>query len=226
LKQCEEFSRLRTSKTHIISNGNIVLSKARYWADAAYPILFDISANKDTTIVESQEQIDYKQQQEPQNNANSNTSEEKDSSNNSSMKNMTPLNELVFRENKSFVNVIGLIESVDSDCIKKTFNSNGGKKLSIKRFRLKDTTSTQVSVALWGKQAEDFSHKPGDIIYLQGVQITNFNGLSLSVLMNTRFLVIDPSLTIPVVQSLKQYWKEQVDIKNNQFLGMKRKQEE
>ena len=46
-----------------------------------------------------------------------------------------------------------------------------------------DNTKTQISLTLWGKDAQNFDHSKyiGEIIAVKGAELTTFNGRSLSV---------------------------------------------
>ena len=65
-------------------------------------------------------------------------------------------------------------------------------------------TGTLVNTTLWGKQAETFSFKIGDILFLKNVQITNYMGLSLSILKITQIIPLD-NFQMPIVQVLRNY---------------------
>ena len=45
-----------------------------------------------------------------------------------------------------------------------------------------DNTKTQISLTLWGKDAQNFDHSKyiGEIIAVKGAELTTFNGRSLS----------------------------------------------
>ena len=64
-------------------------------------------------------------------------------------------------------------------------------------------------MALWGKQAEDFGMPVGEVIMLKECQVTNYNGLTLSVLMKTVFLSMARSHDILAVNNLYDWWDRQ-----------------
>jgi len=58
-----------------------------------------------------------------------------------------------------------------------------------------------ISVAFWGEQADDFNYLQSTILEFRNVEITNFKGLSLSVMKKSRFHRIDED-SYPYVNQL------------------------
>ena len=87
----------------------------------------------------------------------------------------------------SIISVLGLISQVD------TVRTSVPNKddFSLRNFRIIDTTSQSVSVAVWGKEAEEFSFELGDIVDISKCKLTNFGGRSLSVLWSTTLRKVD-----------------------------------
>ena len=102
----------------------------------------------------------------------------------------------------SLINVLGLITHVDTE-VRKLPNKDD---LSIHNFKIIDTTSESVSVAVWGKEAEEFFFEVGDIIDIAKCKLTNYGGKSLSVLWSTTLRRIEVLYDItPEVSNLVAY---------------------
>ncbi len=86
----------------------------------------------------------------------------------------------------SIISVLGLISQVDT--VRTLPNKDD---LSLRNFRIIDTTSQSVSVAVWGKEAEEFSFEIDDIVDISKCKLTNFGGRSLSVLWSTTLRKVD-----------------------------------
>lgn len=104
---------------------------------------------------------------------------------------------------KRFVDVCGIIKSADTEIT--TFTSKTTGKDSDKvcfSFRpyirkyinlfqreliIVDDTKTQISLTLWGDNAQNFDHSKyvGEIVAVKGAQLGTFNGRSLSASFNS-----------------------------------------
>jgi hypothetical protein len=114
----------------------------------------------------------------------------------------TKLDQLASMKVNSFLNVIGVILSVDAQL--KGINSRAsGASLSLLNFVIGDTSLKEVKVAVWGAEAENFAYRPGDILTIDETKLTSFGGLTLSVLRNTR---IENVTDLEVASCLRKFW--------------------
>jgi len=91
---------------------------------------------------------------------------------------------------ESLINVLGLIIQVDTH-VRKLPNKDN---LSLLNFKITDTSSESVSVAVWGAQADNFSFEIGDIVDISKCKLTNFGGRSLSLVWGSSIEKIDTGL--------------------------------
>ena len=89
------------------------------------------------------------------------------------------------------------------------------KPLSLRNIIITDKTFQKISVAIWGKQAEEFEMSKGSVIMLKECQVTNYEGLSLSVLMKSVMLEMFASNNISYVSELIEWWTQHEDTNNN-----------
>ena len=64
-----------------------------------------------------------------------------------------------------------------------------------------------MNAAFWGKQAEQFDHKVGTCLMINKVQVTNYNGLSLSVLRMTEIMEVKRDYNIEKATELIDWWQ-------------------
>jgi hypothetical protein len=126
----------------------------------------------------------------------------------------TNLSELIDKQVNSLVNVMGIVVDVEDVC-EQTFKDSNNK-LAIRRIYIADHTNSRIAVSFWGDQAIDFQMDIGSVIVLNGVKLTNYNGLSLSVIKVTYVYDKTYAQNSPRIQILKDYWQEKSDsdIKN------------
>ena len=108
----------------------------------------------------------------------------------SKYENYVKLNLLEHYKPESLINVLGLIIQVDTE-VRKLPNKDN---LSLLNFKITDTSSESVSVAVWGAQADNFLFKIGDIVDISKCKLTNFGGRSLSLVWGSSIEKIDTSL--------------------------------
>lgn len=120
-----------------------------------------------------------------------------------------PIDQLIYRKFETLVNVIGIIESVKDAT--STLDRLDRAPLTIRNFNLIDRSKVFVKCALWGKQAETFTLRPGTVVIMRQVKITNYGGLSLSVLKCTTIQdVKDPDETwLPEIKDLYSWWRDE-----------------
>jgi hypothetical protein len=88
-------------------------------------------------------------------------------------------NELVLKSHGDIITTICLLTNIENlkEIIPKT-----KKSIKIRNFFVSDDTMSNVKVAIWGTQAEDFNFKCGDMLILSKIKIVHYNGvLTLSI---------------------------------------------
>ena len=117
-------------------------------------------------------------------------------------KNLIPLNHLMLRNVNDSINVVGIVNEIDSKTKKivKHF-----KPLSVRNFSLIDKSDISVKVALWGNEAETCKFECGQILMLIGCVITNFGGISLSVVRATKIFNLTEEHDLPIVKDLEEW---------------------
>lgn len=116
------------------------------------------------------------------------------------------LDQVFFKSKGSFTSCIAVITQVGE---LKSIKKPGHKKLSLRNITITDKSTQTINVALWGKQAEEFEMARGSIIMLKECQVSNYDGLSLSVLMKTKILELFVSNNISYVSELSDWWNSQ-----------------
>ena len=118
---------------------------------------------------------------------------------------ITPISDLIALKFESFVNVIGLIENVgELSSLERPEKSS----IALRKFKLIDQSKTVVSVTLWGKQATEFCLATGEVLLLRRVKMTNYGGLSLSIMRATEVNVLPEKYRDSEVIELRKWWKE------------------
>ena len=107
--------------------------------------------------------------------------------------------------NKRFVEVMGIILEIDEFSKQQETQTTD---IQLRRFKLIDMTRTIVSVALWGKEAENFNYPVGTIIMLNNCKLTNFRGVSLSVHRSTFLTEVHKNTTHRLGRKLFKWWIE------------------
>lgn len=107
--------------------------------------------------------------------------------------------------NGSSIDVIAIVTKVnDLTCLKRT----GKPSLPLRRIEIVDETSPPIEVALWGAQAKDCMFKVGKTYMFKGIQLTNYNGLSLSVVRATGCMDITGYFNVSGVEKLSMWWRQ------------------
>jgi len=143
--------------------------------------VFCVSDEKMEIILDNPNQVDENNNQVDNNNKvviNNNAK-------NKFQDNLVKIDSLIYCKFNSLINVIGIVKEIKERGFLDKMSLNRDKPLSLTKFVLIDDTKTLVNVALWGKETEDFNYPAGTIIYLKNIKITNYDGLSLSVLRCT-----------------------------------------
>lgn len=93
--------------------------------------------------------------------------------------NLTPLSDLINISPGTFVDLIAIVKSA-GDMSSITVKSTN-KELNKRELYLVDSSNSQISCTLWGKQAEDFDPAEHPVILLKGAKLSDYGGRSLSV---------------------------------------------
>lgn len=93
--------------------------------------------------------------------------------------NLTPLSDLINVSPGAFVDLIAIVKSA-GDMSSITVKSTN-KELNKRELYLVDSSNSQISCTLWGKQAEDFDPAEHPVILLKGAKLSDYGGRSLSV---------------------------------------------
>ncbi|CAF0868071.1 unnamed protein product [Brachionus calyciflorus] len=205
----ETIKNLQVSQHYIIINGDIKLGQAKLkaWPDKV-SMNFEIHVNNQTKF----EHIRYKEKEDY------NCENLVDRHNTSSQvpivvkpklnEKFTRLDKLFLKNKESLVDVIGIIVQIGD--IKKV---SLRQELSLRNIVLRDMSS-EISVAFWGLQAETFSMKIGSCILLNKAKLTNYGGISLSVLRFTEILEMKLSYDIPHVTELYSWYQNDLNSKD------------
>ena len=221
---------LEIDKTYEISQGLIKYAKQSCleWSTQLGLVPFEIVMTKETLIIQSipekSENIDsIPQKFEEASKQNSREQIEKFTDDNHLLikeiykkKNIIPLNHLLFRNVNDSINVIGIVTEFDLK-IKKIVKNF--RPLSVRNFSIIDKSDIIVKIALWGNEAESCHFECGEILMLTGCVITNFGGLSLSVVRATTITNLSKEVELPIVKDLKD-WMLKKNLDKN---GLKRK---
>ncbi|GIX74979.1 replication protein A 70 kDa DNA-binding subunit [Caerostris extrusa] len=102
-----------------------------------------------------------------------------------------PIAQIEQVEKDSNIDVIGVCKSC-SDL--QTFVARtSNKELTKRDVKLVDRSNKEVSITLWGKEAESFDGSLNPVVAVKGARVSDFNGKSLSVTMSS-FMLINPDI--------------------------------
>lgn len=219
----ESLKNMKLKKYFIIKNGEIKVAKnnLKSWPDQV-SLQFEILITNQTEIIEAQ------REESDSEDDNIIVSEDKESEmidnhNKNQTKpvlhhKFTLFNELVKKKCESLVDVIGIITEIGE--LKKIKKND----LSIRNFKMVDKTKTIITFALWGKQAESFDSKIGSVLLINKAKITNYGGLSLSVIRISEIIKINPNSNNKIANDLYEWWRDKwwKSRSNNQQFRQKR----
>jgi hypothetical protein len=195
---CNKCNLLSIGKKYLIENSDIVYSKetCRLWKNN-FNIKYDLRASEKTLITEinecEQDQNDLTTTSKPQNTASNSTA--------SYFEKLPKISELAYRAPKSFVSIIGVVKSIEEQS-----SLIESKKIHVRRFVFIDDSDAEVTIALWGKQAQESTIQPGQLLYFKNIQIAYFNGLSLNVMKNTEIIFLKKEMDIPILNKIRKIW--------------------
>ncbi|RWS16997.1 Replication protein A DNA-binding subunit-like protein [Dinothrombium tinctorium] len=92
----------------------------------------------------------------------------------------------------SIIDVLGICRDV-SELVTLT-QKNTGRELKKREISLIDDTETEIRLAFWGNEAENFSASEGSVVMVKKARVSDFNGKSLTS-VSSSFVQIDPQLT-------------------------------
>ncbi|XP_071499912.1 replication protein A 70 kDa DNA-binding subunit-like [Diadema antillarum] len=116
----------------------------------------------------------------------------------------------------SMIDVIGVCKSV-SDVSSVTIKSSN-REVSKRALQLVDDSQKEVSLTLWGKEAEEFDGTGSPVIAVKGARLSSFGGRSLSVLQSSIFQV-NPD--IPRAHHLKGWYDSEGYSQESQSISSK-----
>ena len=91
---------------------------------------------------------------------------------------------------KSIVSVIGIITKIDELKYQQLKNNNS---IELRNILIADEYD-EIKVALWGKQAKDFNFEEGSVLIFRDAEISDYGGISLSVLRTTKYFKAETNL--------------------------------
>ncbi|CAG5872957.1 unnamed protein product [Menidia menidia] len=145
-----------------------------------------------------------------------------------------PIGQLENRDKDAIIDVIGVCKSAE-DVSRITTKTS--REVSKRALNLIDTTGREVTVTLWGEEAEKFDGSRQPVVAIKGARLSDFGGRSLSALFSSTvmvnpdipeafrlrawydqegFALDSQSLTDsrPTSSGLKMNWKMLSDVKN------------
>jgi hypothetical protein len=198
--QCDIFDELQLNNCFLIKNGEIKFSKAscRAWPNEL-SVIYDIIVTKNTTC-EPCKDIFLSARLETFKNQN----DDKIVQSINTYQKFTPLSELILKPANSFVDVIGVVEDVgDLKSITKKH-----KTTPLRNFKIVGPTNSIINVAVWGDEAEQFNIIKGSIVVLNNVQLTNYGGISLSVIRASKMTEMQLSESSSrLIKELHEWYK-------------------
>lgn len=118
------------------------------------------------------------------------------------------LDQLKLLKCDTFVNVFGVVRLIQE---MSTCRPKDKSPIKLRRITVCDETTNKMSVALWGKEAEEFNLTIGAVIMFKNIKITDFGGVSLSVMRDTKCVEMLPFFDIEPANYLIKWWSQQVE---------------
>ncbi|CAL4201716.1 unnamed protein product, partial [Meganyctiphanes norvegica] len=98
-----------------------------------------------------------------------------------------PISDIPNAENDAIVDVIGVCKEF-GDIQMKTIRSSGQER-KMRELLIVDDSNTEVTVTVWGKQAENFYGCQNSIIAFKRVKVSEFNGKTLSMISSSSYQI-------------------------------------
>lgn len=195
-EQVLKFQNCQVEKFYVVTNADVKYSKGstQAWEDTGVSKI-ELVMNVKTTIEEYEEKLKtFKIFEKP-----AVKNETKKS------KHCLTLNEISTKKDGDMVSTIAVISHVEDF---KEITPKNKSPINIRNFYIADQTLPSVKVAVWGKQAEEFNYKVGNVLILNKIKISHFNGLSLSVQWETALMKVEDNWDhIEEANELKEWWK-------------------
>ncbi len=204
--QCERFNTLIINNCYLIRNCEIKFSKAacRAWPNEL-SIIYDMIATKNSEFEQCKQPFNITLSKQVENQIHDSNTQSPSLLYNKYQK-FTPLNELILKQANSFVDVIGAIEEVSD--LKSIVKKN--KKTLLRNLKIVDVSKTIINVAIWGDEAEQFKLPVGSILVLNNVQLTNYGGISLSVLRASKMIEMQVTNTSSsILKELSMWYRKE-----------------
>jgi hypothetical protein len=184
-------------KFYKIMNADVKFTKGntQAWDDTSVTKI-ELVLNKNTIIDEYTEEKEklFKIFEKPQASSNENKQN----------KHLLSLREISEKKDGEFASTIAVINLVED---LKEITPKNKNPIKIRNFFITDQTMPSVKVAVWGKQAEEFSFSIGNIIILNKLKISFYNGLTLSVQWETAMMKIEENWDhIEEANLLREWW--------------------
>nr|CAB3265679.1 replication protein A 70 kDa DNA-binding subunit-like [Phallusia mammillata] len=100
------------------------------------------------------------------------------------------------------VDVIGVVKSVED--LNSVMIKSQNREAKVRKFNLVDQSGSEVTVTLWGLDAEKFDGKEHPVVAMKGAKVSDFNTCSLSAMGST---TISMNPDIPEAYQLKQWYE-------------------
>ncbi|XP_061596844.1 replication protein A 70 kDa DNA-binding subunit-like [Cololabis saira] len=97
-----------------------------------------------------------------------------------------PIGELENRDKDAIIDVIGVCKSAEEVS---RITTKTSREVSKRALTLMDTTGKEVTVTLWGEEAETFDGSGEPVIAIKGARLSDFGGRSLSALFSSTVMV-------------------------------------
>ena len=195
-EQVLKFQNCQVEKFYVVTNADVKYSKGstQAWEDTGVSKI-ELVMNVKTTLEEYEEKLKtFKIFEKP-----AVKNETKKS------KHCLTLNEISTKKDGDMVSTIAVISHVEDF---KEITPKNKSPINIRNFYIADQTLPSVKVAVWGKQAEEFNYKVGNVLILNKIKISHFNGLSLSVQWETALMKVEDNWDhIEEANELKEWWK-------------------
>lgn len=117
-----------------------------------------------------------------------------------------PLNDITNSEPDSFVDVVAIVHRVND--VATIIQKATQKELKKRDVALVDDSQAEISLTLWGREAEEFAGVTGSAIILKKAKVSGYNGRSLNASVGCS-IQLDPNHVAS--QRLKEWYEESKD---------------
>jgi hypothetical protein len=124
---------------------------------------------------------------------------------NDKYKHLSSINDLKFKKEGEVVNIIAVIVGIDD---LKEVTPKFKPTINLRNIYITDQSEERMKVALWGKQASEFSNKLGEILIFSKLKLKNYQGLFLQVEWESLFSLIEIKWDDEISGALRKWWKD------------------